>query len=167
MGSSAYADDPKGTVYAQLSSAKTQFPNGQECKVVLEKTDAAQGVTIGDSEVTVKEKGVYFISAKAHAGAQKLGLPGEVNLWICKNGKMVSYTMSSQSIDSVNSMNTILAQGAISLKNGDTISIGLSAATSSLGLIAQKGKGSQPSVPSIEFTMFKIEDSNSEKNLKK
>ena len=161
LPNTAYATDSDETssdAYAQLSSFTTQTPGVNPQVVTLENVDALSNLKVAShNKVIVKESGTYFIMASGRVGSIGLGLFGNVNMWLIRNGTKLACTCSSQSVVTPPSIYNITSQAVWPLKAGDSISIGISASSSALGLISNKADSKNPAVPSIIFTMFKID----------
>lgn len=143
---------PDKDVFAQLSSFNSQLPGSQGTEVVFENTDGISGLTLqNQKKIVVQKDGLYLITATGQAGSSGIGFRGDVKLWINKNGNAINYSNKVQTVTNVNSIYVVTSHVAIKLEAGDKISIGISAKSVNLGLIALPS-----AAPSIILSMVKI-----------
>lgn len=144
-------------VYAQLSSTTTQLSGVTTKSIILENVDAHSKVHVDHNHVTVQEPGTYVISVTAGVGAQGLNLSGNVYMWLAKNGAPIPNAYISQRVSN-NSINNFSLQTILPLKNGDTISVIISATNPSIGIISTISQSPDHSIiPSAIFSIFKLE----------
>lgn len=146
------------TVYAQLSSLQNQMPKGAPL-VSLEKADDLSGIDQStNSKLVIKEAGTYFVMAAGQAGVEKSASAagGVVDLWLIKNNQSIPNSGVRQFLALPQSTSVIVSQAILTLKEGDTLSFGYSANKPQHGLIAISGNESQPAIPSIIVSIYKI-----------
>ncbi len=141
--------------YTQLSSLQNQLATGSSNLALLETVNSMQNLSSTQNKITVKSSGLYFVMAAGQVGAIKEGVNGYVDLWLIQNGKAVANSNTRLTVDN-KSTSVLVSQTLIQLKAGDTISVGYSASDSSMGLIATPETNSEPAIPSIIFSMYKI-----------
>jgi hypothetical protein len=145
--------------YAQLSSSQNQVGAATPQVVTLNQIDAIKSITNSNGVIRFNETGAYFVMAAAQAGSADGKGKGHVRLWMRMNGKDVENSNTEQTI--VPGFTAVLVcQGVGEIKAGDTLELvySVSAATPTVGLIASNPSG-EPSVPSLIFTAFKVDDS--------
>ena len=81
-------DDGMGSAdqYLQASSTITQCPGTAPEVVQMDITDAASGVAMAASQITVEESGAYLIVAAPQVGREGAGPYGCFDLWLRVNG---------------------------------------------------------------------------------
>ena len=72
--------------YLQASSTITQCPGTAPEMVRMDITDAASGVAMAASQITVEESGAYLIVAAPQVGREGAGPYGCFDLWLRVNG---------------------------------------------------------------------------------
>jgi hypothetical protein len=162
LGTSTAADPPpeKG-VYAQLSSAASQMPEGPDPLLVkMESDDALSGLGHDKekpAEVVVKTPGVYFVVAAIQVGKDSGDSDEYLDVWLKQNGKDVDNSGCRQAIKDTKFTTVLVSQGIAECKAGDVFTVAISASSPAkgLGIKAIKPKG-EPVIPSIIFSMYKI-----------
>lgn len=156
LSASAYAE--KKLPYAQLSSLHTQMPSEENRIVKLDKVDGSLniGVTRAD-KITIIDPGIYFFAAAGQVGAQNTGESGFVDLWLMHNGKPIANSGARQSVSDAKLTAVLLSQTVMPLEKGDSVGVGFSANKTGLGLIGFPALQSETAIPSIIFTIFKID----------
>lgn len=148
----------QGTPWIQASSNETQFMDVSPTQVTLNQLDGAAKVDLNGGEITLKLGGTYFIVAAPQVGRIGTNLSGVVSFkcWLRVNG-----------IDATNSnvllnlkpwtKDVIISQGAMTLEAGDVITVMTSCSVMDKGVAIEAIQPSgEPLVPSIIFTMYKI-----------
>lgn len=156
LATNAWAE--KSAIYAQLSSDQTQVIGLEKSKHILINSDEINGVELNQTKdsIKIKESGIYYIMAAGQVGTrEKQNETGYVDLWLLKNGKIIANSNTRQATGP--HFTTVLASQYVTyLKAEDSISFGFSATRPSLGLIATKPDNSEPAIPSIIISVFKI-----------
>ncbi len=148
-------DETSTKPHAQLYSAQMQTP-GPTSVVTLEKVDNSQQIQYSHGKVTVDEPGLYFVMAAAQVGdVESKEKEGYVNLWLAHNGKNIANSNTRSTIKN-NSTTVLVSQSVMQLQAHDSVSVNFSSNDSSLGLVAIPANGSEPAIPSIIFTIYKI-----------
>lgn len=160
LPSYAFAANPNsngGVAFAQLSSNQTQVPGIATDTVSLEITNQLVGLKVNSSnkKITVKESGLYFISANGRLGTQSVNLLGTVQLFLKKNGTVISNTYTSHSPQNKQTTVSAVSQTVMALDVGDSISVGISSTAPNLGLLAST-VAPNTTIPSITLTMYKF-----------
>lgn len=157
LSSTAFAAE-----YAQLSSLRSQIPSSIIPHVIfMEHTDGINNLEVKDSgtKVVVKNSGTYFIVVAAQIGSTKENVNrGGVDLWLVENDKPVANSNTRQSVQGEQPTAVLVSQSVMELKAGDTISAAYSVSDASekVGLIATPSITGEPAIPSVIFTMFKL-----------
>jgi hypothetical protein len=157
----AYSSDKadkshKADNYAQLSSSQTQTSYHPKL-VSMENVDELVGLQlVKHNKIIVKQSGTYFIMVSGQVGSVGLSPPGFFDLWLIHNNHSVPNARITQYMNQRLETSPVTFQTVISLKEGDTISIGHSADAPSLGLVSIPAEKSAATVPSIMFSMFLI-----------
>lgn len=144
-------------VYAQLSSMEDQFPKGTQL-ITLEKIDKLEGIEQQQARVIIKEPGTYFVMAAGQAGTDKKEpiAQGFVDFWLIKNGQDIPNSGVRQYLETIDSTSVIVSQNILVLKKGDILSFGYSSSKPSLGFISIASNNTQPSIPSMIVSIYKI-----------
>ena len=159
----ACADVPaaKGPVYAQLSSMTTQLPKEGPLTVQMENNDALNGLGHDpkekNSDITIKEDGVYFVVAAIQVGKKEGDTEDFVDVWIKQNGKDVDNSGCRQAVPDPKFTTVLVSQGIAECKAGDVLNVDISASApgKGLGIVASSPKG-EATIPSIILSVFKI-----------
>jgi hypothetical protein len=154
--------EEKGPVYAQLSSAVTQKPQGATPLIVsMESNDALSGLVHSDKEktgeLTVKVPGVYFVVAAVQVGKENGDSDEYLDVWLKQNGKDVDNSGCRQALKDPKFTTVLVSQGIAECKAGDVFNVAISASSpgKGIGIVATKPNG-EPAIPSIIFSMYKI-----------
>ncbi len=145
--------------YAQLSSLTTQLPSPHgDTPIIMESVDAILNLDVSadHKQVTVKTDGIYFIMAAVQAGSAAPGVKGWLDIWSNLNNQMSPNSNARYAIQTTSDTVVLVSQSVSPLKAGDQISVGFAASGPSLGIIYTKPEN-QPAIPSIIFTLFKID----------
>jgi hypothetical protein len=153
--SEAYAES--SNVYAQLSSMNNQFPRGTQL-ITLEKIDKLSGIDHAEAKITIKEPGIYFVMAAGQAGVDKnqTTAGGFVDLWLIRNGLDEPNSGVRQFLETPQSTSVIVSQNILVFKAGDVLSLGYSASRPFHGFISIDSNNTQPSIPSMILSIYKI-----------
>ena len=143
--------------YLQASSTITQCPGTAPEVVRMDITDAASGVAMAASQITVEESGAYLIVAAPQVGREGAGPYGCFDLWLRVNGADVGNS-NVQLCQDEGSMakDVIISQGIVPLEAGDVVEVMMSAGNpeANMCIEAIQPEG-EPLVPSIIFSMIK------------
>ncbi len=146
------------TMYAQIMSLKSQFPGQSTSQVSLEKVDGIHGVRNDGNALVISQDGTYFIMAAGQVGLE-MGVEtfgGMVDMWLVRNGKPIANSGVRQTISNPQATAVLISQSVMPLKAGDIITVGYSSNKASHGLVAIDAKGTEPAIPSIIFSLFRI-----------
>ena len=152
----AYASDAN-VEYIQLSSSMNQ-PAVQETNVAaFDRVNGQSNLTSAHHKIIVKVDGVYFLMVAAQVGNVKKDATGkgELDLWLIKNGQPIENSNSRRTINQGDT-SVLVSQTLLSLKAGDSVSIGYSATNPDIGIIAIPAPNKEPSISSITLSMNKI-----------
>lgn len=142
-------------IHAQLSSSLVQIPDNTHTLVTLENIDELSGLKlVNNQKVIVKEPGTYFIMATGNIGTLIFSPPGYVDLWLNHNDQKISNSGMSKYVDQRFEKAPITTHTILTLKKGAQISVGFSATSPNLGLVASPSSDKEPAIPSISFSMF-------------
>lgn len=154
------AEMAMATSYGSLSSIVTQTPSTPGTNlVIMDQADEMLNLELSPKKdkVIIKEDGVYLIIANGQIGSLSTGAIGYMDLWFLKNDKPIPNSGNRVSISDSTQVAMLVAQLAISLKAGDTISTGFSASGPSLGLIFIQ-PDNEPAMTSYDITVLKISE---------
>jgi hypothetical protein len=143
-------------IYAQLSSVKAQLAGTEPKTVEMENVDANSGFDVSPTGVTIKTAGAYFIMVEGQAGStaqNRSQAGGYIKLWIERNRKLVTNTVSEKYVGAEASAGTFVTQSVLPLQKGDTIGVGFSSNKPGAGLVMGSG---EPKATSVGFTIFRI-----------
>ena len=151
--------------FAQLSCNHDQRPKKAKkpIPIALNVNDAITGIehftTKDNSEIRIKQSGLYFIIAAPQIGRKKGKISRYVDVWLRKNGKDVSNSNIRANLYHGTSKDVIINQSMIPLLRDDELQIMMSVETGNegLGLEAIKPKG-EPTIPSIILSMRMTEE---------
>ena len=144
-------------VYAQLSSSHNQMSMNPAI-VNMEQIDGISGLTLLTSnKVVINQPGTYFILATGQVGAVNFNPPGYFNLWFIRNNQSIPNTGTNKYLDNRLDKVFVTSHVVIQLKQRDTISVGYSSTDSSIGLIASPASEGESAIPSINFSMYRIQ----------
>ena len=148
--------------YIQLSSFLNQPASTTDN--TLATYDSVNGKYNFDSDksnVTVNRDGIYFVMVSVQSGAIKaddLTSSGNLDLWININNHAIDFSAVRQT-NKAGSINLMITQAILSLKTGDTVSIGFTADKPGLGLITfspSDKKEHQMKISSVNLSMYKL-----------
>lgn len=147
------------TQYAQMSSNRTQLPGIKGfAQVALDTLDEGQGISLDrvNNSLVINEEGTYFVMVAGQVGGrEKQTEQGYVDLWLLKNGQPLTNSNTRQATGP-NFTTVLVTQTVIHLKAQDAISFAFSATRPSLGLIATPATNSEPAIPSVIISVFKL-----------
>lgn len=148
----------QGTPYLQASSSSTQFLTTSPTQVVLDQDDGHVKVDMNSGAVIVEKSGEYLIVAAPQVGRVGTDLSGLVDFkcWLRVNGVDVSNSNVLLVLKPW-TKDVIISQGIVSLQAGDIVTVMASASKNDKGVAIEAIQPSgEPLVPSIIFTMYKI-----------
>ncbi|MBI1743993.1 hypothetical protein HYR54_13140 [Candidatus Acetothermia bacterium] len=150
-----------GSVFAQLSSLKTQQPTTTgPTLMTFDQIDGLSGMGFNPAkptDIVVQKEGAYLIIAAAQLGRSSGESDDYVDLWIRVNGKDVDNSNTRETIRNAAFTDVLVSQGAGPLKAGDVIQVAysVSATGKGLGIIATTPKN-EAAIPSIILTVAKL-----------
>lgn len=109
---------------------------------------------INDSKFYVDTCGIYSIKVLA----QLNGDPGDVDLWLRKNGTDINYSNTKNSIQDINDWKTVTFDIIDTAMMGDYYELVMSCSVTSLGLICKTGQinPTRSDIPSVKIIIYKI-----------
>ncbi len=143
--------------YVQLSSTETQPASAAINEATFDDVNGISDLGSNKHNVTVHVDGIYFAMLSTQVGSvkQKDQASGFIDLWLNKEGVPVSFSNTRQSVQA-GETHVMVTQAILSLKAGDTISVGFSATNPTLGLISIPMKNKEPTITSVNFSMYKL-----------
>ena len=144
--------------HAQFSSLISQSPGSYKGGVIkFDQTDAANNITLSPSKtkITIKESGVYFLTAVGTVGAMVVGGKGYMDFWFIKNQAPLPNSNSRVAIPEYAAIASVTTSFITSLVAGDEISVGFSSSSPSLGFIYVQPEN-EPATTSITLSMFTL-----------
>lgn len=145
--------------YIQLSSSTSQPANGKNI-VHFNASNLKGQLDDTHSVITVHQDGVYMLVIEGQVGVVDQAAPikdGYVNIWINKNGQPIENFSSRQSMTAGKMQtNTVVGNYLLPLKNGDKVSIGFNASSTTFGLVYFPVLNGAPAAYSAVLTMYKI-----------
>jgi len=135
--------------YAQLSSSSSAPSAGA---VVFDQIDLISNVdfTSGESCVNVEQTGAYFVVAAPQVGAANGHYT--FDCWLRLNGAEIANS-NVRLVANPQHKDVIITQGIVELEEGDCLEV----MTSGNAVIEAIPVPGEPLVPSIIFSMFKVE----------
>lgn len=147
-------------IFSQLSSSKNQVAVAHVNLAFLETVDGIDNIGSAPTNITVNKTGFYFLLAAGQAGAVNSMAMADgnqyVDIWFIKNGVPVPNSTARITVGQFIT-GTVVIQNLMHLKENDKLSVGFSASAPGFGLVATPSKGNEPAIPSIIFTIYKIE----------
>src|SRR4051812_47390700 len=153
----ASAYGASAALYLQASSGETQLatePNKSK-SISMNSTDASLGISQKNGVVDIAATGNYFIMAAIQVGGNGTAT-GKVAVWLRVNGKDVDNSNAEQSVLEPKFTAVLVSQGVNSLKKGDKVEVMYAGTTPGVGIVYSK-PADQPAVPSIIFSLFKLD----------
>ena len=150
--------------YAQIISTKDQRPSTTDpVKIELDHNDHISGIEHSlDSpgDIQIMEPGVYVVIAAPQVGRTSGDGPGHVDFWLRKNNQDIPNSNVRCSIMHDKDKDVIANQTMSAFKVGDVLNVMMAVEKTGegLGIEALKTEG-RPLIPSIIFSMHKIQDS--------
>ncbi len=151
-----YADS---VVFTQLSSLKNQPAIDVVNLVSLETVDGIENIGATPTNITIQKPGFYFLLAAGQAGpvsAATIDGNQYVDIWLIRNGVPVPNSTARITVGQFIT-GTVITQNLIPLNENDKLSIGFAASAPSYGLVATPKRGNVPAIPSLIFTLYKIQ----------
>ena len=150
--------------YAQIISTKDQRPSTTEpVKIEMDQNDHISGIehSLGSpADIQIVEPGVYVIIAAPQVGRTSGNGPTHVDFWLRKNNQDIPNSNVRRSIMNDKDKDVVANQSMSAFKTGDIINVMMAVEKTGegLGIEAIKSKD-RPLIPSIIFSMHKIQDS--------
>jgi hypothetical protein len=143
-------------LYLQASSTESQLATDAKGKpIAMNSTDASLGISQKNGVVDIAATGNYFIMAAIQVGGNGTAT-GKVAVWLRVNGKDVDNSNAEQSVLEPKFTAVLVSQGVNSLKKGDKVEVMYAGTTPGVGIVYSK-PADQPAVPSIIFSLFKLD----------
>lgn len=147
----------QGTAWLQASGSTTQIiaaANTAE-KAIIDQLDGGVQVTLSNSDAIVNRSGSYIIIAAPQVG--RIGVGGTQNFrcWLTVNGLNVDNSNVFMSL-APNTKDVIISQGIVELEKGDVVNVMISSDVAGEVIIEAIQMPGEPLVPSIIFTMYKV-----------
>lgn len=150
------------SAWIQASGSRTQVLKASTTpeRVIIDNTDEASGIeNLNEGEFKVADGGAYFVMAAPQVGRKAQGRPvANLRCWLRVNGSNVSNSDVLLDLESADIKDVIVCQGIVSLKAGDVVTVmaETNSADAGVALEAIQPTPSEPLVPSIIFSMFKL-----------
>jgi hypothetical protein len=149
------------TAYIQASGSRTQVLKAASTpeRVVIDSTDEANGIeNINEGEFKVADDGAFFVMAAPQVGRKATGPLANLRCWIEVNGSNVPNSDVLLDLASSAVKDVIVCQGILVLESGDVVTVMAETNSTDAGvaLEAIHPSPTEPLVPSIIFTMFKL-----------
>lgn len=143
--------------YLQASSSMTQCPGTAPELVAIDIIDAAEGITMENSRITVGEAGPYLIVAAPQVGREGGGPYGCFDLWLRINGEDVANSnVQLCQDDGSMAKDVIISQGIVPMAAGDELEVMMSASNPEAAICIEAIQpAGEPLVPAIIFSMIK------------
>lgn len=144
--------------FGEFDSIVMQLPISSDVALVsMEITDASQYVEVNPegNQIIVKKKGIYYMTASGQLNTLKRGATGYIDFWLIKNGKQIYNSNNRIYLSKFILSSIITTDSLILLDEGDTVSVGFSSSTPSLGFMYFK-PDNEPASTSFTVTIFKI-----------
>jgi hypothetical protein len=141
--------------YIQASSEEDQISKDTKpVLITMKSTDAAKGLKNNNGVVVLDQSGTYFTIVGVQVGSR--GGMGLVRLWFQTNGKDVDNSNCEQLVPTPDFTTVMISQGVGEYKKGDKVEAWMSGSAAGIGLVYKKPAG-EPAVPSVIFSMWKID----------
>lgn len=153
----AFADSSPAHVRA--SSMTNQFPTSGHNIAIIEHIDTIDNIEyINHQMFGIKYSGTYFVVASGEIGVDIVAPPGHLDLWLVRNGTPVPNSRTRVSIrNSQQTSLVVVTQAIIDLNKNDTISVGYSSSSGSIGLVAiDPTSSNEPAIPSVALSMVLV-----------
>ena len=149
------------SVYIQASGSRTQVLKAASTpeRVVIDSTDEANGIeNINEGEFRVTDDGAFFVMAAPQVGRKATGPLANLRCWIEVNGSNVPNSDVLLDLESSAVKDVIVCQGILVLEAGDVVTVMAETNSTDAGvaLEAIHPSATEPLVPSIIFSMFKL-----------
>jgi hypothetical protein len=149
------------SAWIQASGSTTQILKATSTpeRVIIDNVDEASGIeNENNGEFRVTEGGAYFVMAAPQVGRKAHGPVANLRCWLTTNGSNVPNSDVLLDLESADIKDVIVCQGIVSLNAGDVVAVmaETNAADAGVALEAIQSTPTEPLVPSIIFTMFKV-----------
>jgi len=149
------------SAWIQASGSTTQILNAAATpeRVIIDNIDEASGIeNENNGEFRVSEGGAYFVMAAPQVGRKADGPVANLRCWLSTNGSNVPNSDVLLDLENADIKDVIVCQGIVSLNAGDLVTVMVETNTADAGvaLEAIHPTPTEPLVPSIIFTMFKV-----------
>lgn len=148
----------ESVVFTQLSSSHSQPATASINLASLETVDGIENIGSTPTNITVSKPGFYFLLAVGQAGAiNSAMIDGSqyVDIWLIRNGVPVPNSTARITVGQFTT-GTVITQNIMPLNQNDRLSVGFAASAPTFGLIATPSRGKVPAIPSIIFTLYKV-----------
>ncbi len=153
---SLHAAEP--IVFTQLSSARNQPATALINLASLETVDGIENIGNTPTSITINKPGFYLLLAVGQAGSTSLAMidGGQyVDIWLIRNDVPVPNSTSRITVGQF-STGTVITQNIMALNQNDKLSVGFTASSPTFGLIATPRRGRIPAIPSLIFSLYKV-----------
>ncbi len=149
------------SAYIQASGSRTQVLKAASTpeRVVIDSTDEANGIeNMNEGEFKVADAGAFFVMAAPQVGRKATGPPANLRCWIEVNGSNVPNSDVLLDLESGAVKDVIVCQGIVVLEAGDVVTVmaETNSVDAGVALEAIHPSPTEPLVPSIIFSMFKL-----------
>ena len=149
------------SAWIQASGSRTQVLKAGTTaeRVIIDHIDEVSGIeNLNEGEFKVADGGAYFVMAAPQVGRKAQGPVANLRCWLTVNGSNVPNSDVLLDLESGDIKDVIVCQGIVSLKAGDVVTVmaETNSAEAGVALEAIQPTPSEPLVPSIIFSMFKL-----------
>jgi hypothetical protein len=149
------------SAWIQASGSRTQVLQAATTpeQVIIDNVDEVNGIdNLNEGEFKVTDGGAYFVMAAPQVGRRAEGPVANLRCWLEVNGSNVPNSDVLLDLESGDIKDVIVCQGIVSLEAGDVVTVMAETNTADAGvaLEAIHPTPSEPLVPSIIFSMFKL-----------
>ena len=147
--------------WIQASGSQTQVLKAATTpeRVIIDNIDEVSDIeNLNEGEFKVASGGAYFVMAAPQVGRKPEGPLANLRCWLAVNGSNVPNSDVLLELESGDIKDVIVCQGIVSLKAGDVVTVmaETNSADAGVALEAIHPTPSEPLVPSIIFSMFKL-----------
>ena len=149
------------SAWIQASGSRTQVLKAATTaeRVIIDNIDEVNGIeNLNQGEFKVTDEGAYFVMAAPQVGRRAKGPVANLRCWLEVNGSNVPNSDVLLDLESGDIKDVIVCQGIVSLNAGDVVTVmaETNSAEAGVALEAIHPTSSEPLVPSIIFSMFKL-----------
>ncbi len=148
----------ESVIFTQLSSSHNQPATASINLASLETVDGVENIGSTPTNITISKPGFYFLLAVGQAGALNSAMidgSQYVDIWLIRNGVPVPNSTARITVGQFTT-GTVITQNIMALNQNDKLSVGFAASAPTFGLISTPSRGKIPAIPSIIFTLYKV-----------